>query len=122
MYLKLNKLNASSENESMVTKGWIGFVSQESKLFMNSLIHWFACLFEFFFTEVMNPTLILIGVAVLLSLQSVWCVQEDATHGGGHGKDHNPIHKEHYHDGAHDPHYDHEAILGMSTYSSVTSV
>lgn len=89
---------------------------------MNSLIHWFACLFEFFFTEVMNPTLILIGVAVLLSLQSVWCVQEDATHGGGHGKDHNPIHKEHYHDGAHDPHYDHEAILGMSTYTSVTSV
>nr|XP_034311901.1 calumenin isoform X1 [Crassostrea gigas] len=60
----------------------------------------------------MKPTLVLIGVAVLLSLQSVWCVQEDPTHGGGHGKEHNPIHKEHYHDGAHDPHYDHEAILG----------
>lgn len=83
---------------------------------MNSLVHWFAL------TEVMNPTLVLIGVAVLLSLQSVWCVQEDPTHGGGHGKDHNPIHKEHYHDGAHDPHYDHEAILGMSTYRTVSSV
>lgn len=86
--------------------------------FTDSLI----CLFDLFFTEVMNPTLVLIGVAVLLSLQSVWCVQEDATHGGGQSKDHNPIHKEHYHDGAHDPHYDHEAILGMPTYSSVTSV
>lgn len=91
--------------------------------FMNSLIHWFDYLYLIFvLTEVMKPTLVLIGVAVLLSLQSVWCVQEDPTHGGGHGKEHNPIHKEHYHDGAHDPHYDHEAILGMSTNSSITSV
>ena len=53
-------------------------------------------------------------VALLFMVQTVLCVQEDASH-GAHGKDqHNPIHKEHYHEGEHDPHYDHEAILGKS--------
>ncbi|XP_048758659.1 reticulocalbin-2-like [Ostrea edulis] len=50
--------------------------------------------------------------AFMCTVHTVLCTQEDVAH-GGHGKDqHNPIHKEHYHDGEHDSHYDHEAILG----------
>ncbi|XP_062592745.1 calumenin-B-like [Saccostrea cucullata] len=54
----------------------------------------------------MDMRFLLISV-LLYVIQTGLCVKEESAHGG-----HNPIHKEHYHDGEHDSHYDHEAILG----------
>lgn len=54
----------------------------------------------------MDMRLLFISV-LLYMIQTGLCVKEEAAHGS-----HNPIHKEHYHDGEHDSHYDHEAILG----------
>ena len=56
--------------------------------------------------------------SVTLSLLLFACLvlvygdKEHEHHGGR--KPHNPVKHEHYHDGEHDEHYDHEAILGKS--------
>lgn len=90
---------------------------------MNLLIYWFDYLYLIFvLIEVMKFILVLIGVAVFLSLQSVWCVQEDFIYGGGYGKEYNSIYKEYYYDGVYDSYYDYEVILGMLINSSIISV